>query len=105
MGDFECVFLSVDSCHIWFWSSERTGSSLGHLVNILFRMFYGVDFDGDLYGIRLIESRIREYISENVQRTCVYFGDTEEMEMIDNKGKQSIGNTVFPNVFMINVLF
>ena len=68
-------------------------------------MFYGVDFDGDLYGIRLIESHIREYISENVQRTCVYFGDTEEMEMIDNKGKQSIGNTVFPNVFMINVLF
>ena len=44
-------------------------------------MFYGVDFDSDLYGIRLIESRIREYISENVQRTCVYFGDTKEMEM------------------------
>tara|TARA_Y100000814_G_scaffold259131_1_gene209106 strand:+ start:139 stop:297 length:159 start_codon:yes stop_codon:yes gene_type:complete len=48
-------------------------------------MFYGVDFDSDLYGIRLIESRIREYISENVQRTCVYFGDTEEMEMIGKK--------------------
>ena len=105
MGDFEYVFLSVDSCHIWFWSSERTGASFGHLVNILFRMFYGVDFDSDRYGIRLIESHIREYISENSKRTCVYFGDTEEVERIGNKGKQSIGDTVFPNVFVINVLF
>ena len=68
-------------------------------------MFCGVDFDSDRYGIRLIESHIREYISENSKRTCVYFGDTEEVEMIGNKGKQSIGDTVFPNVFVINVLF
>ena len=61
VGLFKHVFLSAYSCHLRFWSSERTGSPFGHLVDILRRMFCGVDCDSDRYGHTEVAKLLRKH--------------------------------------------
>ena len=61
MGVFEHVFLSAHTCHLRFWSSQRTGAPFGHLVDILRLMFCAVDCDSDRNGLTEVAKLLRKH--------------------------------------------